>query len=269
MPLLNGPQVCEAVRRAKDQGYVYMILLTSKGSKTDVVAGLQSGADDYLTKPFHSEELKARLRTGERILHLEGRLVEARDSMQFRATHDALTSLFNRGTIMELLGREIARGRRERAPMAILLCNLDLFKSVNDTRGHLVGDQVLKEAAKRILLAVRSYDYVGRYGGEEFLVILNNRNLAAGSGRADEIRKAISSAPRETSAGAIYITTSMGVNQTDNWGNRSVDELLHEVDAALYAAKAAGRNCVSMATGPVITVQHSSSILLEPSTKNE
>ena len=158
-----------------------------------------------------------------------------------RATHDALTSLFNRGTIMELLGREIARGRRERAPMAILLCNLDLFKSVNDTRGHLVGDQVLKEAAKRILLAVRSYDYVGRYGGEEFLVILNNRNLAAGSGRADEIRKGISSAPRETSAGAIYITTSMRVNQTDNWGNRSVDELLREVDAALYAAKAAGQ----------------------------
>ena len=116
MPELDGPTVCRMVRKKKDQSYVYMILLTSKGLKTDIVAGLGSGADDYLTKPFDREELKARLRTGERILHLEGRLVEARESMRFKATHDSLTSLFNRGVIMELLGREISKARRERAP---------------------------------------------------------------------------------------------------------------------------------------------------------
>jgi DNA-binding response OmpR family regulator len=102
MPELDGPAVCREVRKKKDQGYVYMILLTSKGLKTDIVTGLGSGADDYLTKPFDTGELKARLRTGQRILHLEGRPVEARENMRFKATHDALTSLFNRGVIMEL-----------------------------------------------------------------------------------------------------------------------------------------------------------------------
>jgi PleD family two-component response regulator len=173
MPELDGPAVCREVRKKKDQGYVYMVLLTSKGLKTDIVTGLGSGADDYLTKPFDSGELKARLRTGQRILHLEGRLVEARENMRFKATHDALTSLFNRGVIMELLGHEISRSRRERVPTAILLCDVDHFKSINDTHG-LIGDEVLREAARRLLLSVRSDDYVGRYGGEEFLIILNN-----------------------------------------------------------------------------------------------
>lgn len=128
------------------------------------MTGLGSGADDYLTKPFDSGELKARLRTDQRILRLEGRLVEARENMRFKATHDALTSLVNRGVIMELLGHEISRSRRERVPTAILLCDVDHFKSINDTHG-LIGDEVLQEAVRRLLLSVRSHDYVGRYGG--------------------------------------------------------------------------------------------------------
>jgi two-component system, cell cycle response regulator len=247
MPELDGAAVCREVRKKKDQGYVYMILLTSKGLKTDIVAGLGSGADDYLTKPFDTEELKARLRTGQRILHLEGRLVEARENMRFKATHDALTSLFNRGVIMDLLGREISRSRRERVPTAILLCDVDHFKKINDSHGHLIGDEVLQEAARRLLLSVRSYDYVGRYGGEEFLVILNNCDSVSAPGRAEEIRTAISDSPIETSIGPLSVTMSMGVHQTENWGLRSVEELLHEVDSALYTAKAAGRNRVSLA----------------------
>ncbi len=247
MPILNGLSVCQEVRKKKEQGYVYMIMLTSKGSKTDVVAGLGSGADDYLTKPFDAEELKARLRTGQRILHLEGRLVEARDNMHFRATHDALTSLFNRGVIMDLLGREISRSRRDRVPVAILLCDVDHFKAVNDTHGHLVGDEVLQEAARRFLLSVRSYDYVGRYGGEEFLIILNNCEAGAAAGRAEEITRAISNVPIQTTAGPLHVTMSMGGYQTDSWGYRTVEELLNEADSALYAAKAAGRNRVSFA----------------------
>jgi two-component system cell cycle response regulator len=245
MPELDGPGVCREVRKKKDQGYVYMILLTSKGLKTDIVTGLSSGADDYLTKPFDSGELKARLRTGERILHLEGRLVEARENMRFKATHDSLTSLFNRGVIVELLGREISRSRRERVPTAILLCDVDHFKRVNDTHGHRVGDEVLQEAARRLLLSVRSYDYVGRYGGEEFLIILNNCDPASAPRRAEEIRKSLSDAPVQTSVGPLSVTLSMGVHQTKNWGVRSVEELLHEVDVAMYAAKAAGRNRIS------------------------
>jgi two-component system cell cycle response regulator len=247
MPKLDGPAVCREVRKQKDHGYVYMILLTSKGLKTDVVAGLGSGADDYLTKPFDAEELKARLRTGQRILHLEGRLVEARENMRFKATHDALTSLFNRGVIMDLLGREITRSRREHVPTAVLLCDVDHFKNVNDTHGHLIGDEVLQEIARRLILSVRSYDYVGRYGGEEFLVILNNCDGSSAPTRADEIRRAIADSSIETSIGPLQLTVSIGVHQADNWGSSSSEELLHEVDTALYAAKAAGRNRVYFA----------------------
>lgn len=247
MPELDGPAVCREIRKKKELGYVYMILLTSKGLKTDIVAGLGSGADDYLTKPFDPEELKARLRTGQRILHLEGRLVEARENMRFKATHDALTSLFNRGVIMDLLGREISRSRREHVPTAIMLCDLDHFKRINDSHGHLIGDEVLQEVARRLLLSVRSYDYVGRYGGEEFLVILNNCDAVSAPGRAEEIRKAISDSPVQTSIGPFPITMSMGMHQTEKWGFRSVEELLHDVDLALYAAKAAGRDRVCFA----------------------
>jgi two-component system, cell cycle response regulator len=251
MPELDGPGVCREVRRQQDQSYVYMVLLTSKEAKEDIVAGLESGADDYLTKPFNVDELKARLRTGERILDLEGRLVEAREMMRFKATHDALTSIWNRGVIMDLLGRELNRSQRESGCTIVLLGDVDHFKSVNDTHGHLVGDEVLKEISRRLLLAIRSYDFVGRYGGEEFLLVLNNCKPQFAEGRAEEIRKIVSSRPIQTPAGPLNITMSFGLLLSDVWGVRPVEELLHEVDAALYAAKAAGRNCVRVAKPPV------------------
>lgn len=248
MPGLDGPGVCREVRKRNEQSYVYMILLTSKESKEDVVAGLESGADDYLTKPFDPEELKARLRTGLRILNLEDHLVEAREQMRFQATHDALTALWNRGMIIDLLGRELARSLREHFSTAILMCDLDHFKSVNDTYGHLVGDDVLRETAKRLLASVRSYDFVGRYGGEEFLVVLNNCSPSHALARAEEIRKAIAQRPVPSSRGPVPVTMSLGLLLNQEWGRRPVEELLHEADAALYAAKAAGRNCVKIAS---------------------
>src|SRR5258708_6370495 len=165
MPELDGPGVCSEIRKSKNQSYVYTVLLTSRGEKEDIVTGLGAGADDYLTKPFNAEELKARLRTGLRILDLEDRLVEAREQMRFQATHDGLTALWNRSMILDLLGRELARSRREHVSTAILMCDLDHFKSVNDTYGHLAGDEVLKETGRQLLASVRSYDFVGRYGG--------------------------------------------------------------------------------------------------------
>jgi len=247
MPELDGPGVCREVRKRKDQSYVYMILLTSKERKEDVVAGLGSGADDYLTKPFDPEELKARLRTGTRILDLEDRLIEAREDMRFQATHDALTSLWNRGVIMELLARELTRSRREAKCTAILLGDLDHFKNINDTYGHLAGDEVLKETARRLVSSVRSYDFVGRFGGEEFLVTLNNCDPAFGLARAEKIGKIIADQPVETSAGSIAVSMSFGLLLSQEWGYLSVGDLLHEVDTALYAAKAAGRNCIKVA----------------------
>ena len=130
MPELDGPGVCREVRKRKEQSYVYMVLITSKEAKEDVIAGLESGADDYLTKPFDPEELKARLRTGLRILGLENRLVEAREEMRFKASHDALTTLWNRAVILELLERELSRSHRENATTVIILCDIDHFKNV-------------------------------------------------------------------------------------------------------------------------------------------
>lgn len=261
MPELDGPGVCREVRKRKDQSYVYMILLTSKERKEDVVAGLESGADDYLTKPFDPEELKARLRTGTRILDLEDRLIEAREQMRFQATHDALTSLWNRGVIMELLARELTRSRRENKCTAILLGDIDHFKNINDTHGHLAGDEVLKETARRLVSSVRSYDYVGRFGGEEFLVTLNNCDPAFGLARAEKIRKTIADRPIETSAGFISASMSFGLLLSQEWGYLSVVELLHEVDVALYAAKAAGRNCVKVA---IPKIQPDDSLMMAP-----
>lgn len=250
MPELDGPAVCREVRQKREQVYVHMILLTSKESKRDIVEGLESGADDYLIKPFDAAELTARLRTGLRILKLEDKLVEAREEMRFKATYDPLTGLLNRGVILDLLSRELSRTHREDGCTTILMGDLDHFKSINDTRGHLVGDEVLMEIARRMLGSVRSYDFVGRYGGEEFLIVLSNCDTSSSLSRAEEIRRAIASGPVQTIQGPIPVTMSLGVLSSRDWGLRPVEELLREVDAALYKAKAAGRNCVKLANPP-------------------
>jgi two-component system cell cycle response regulator len=247
MPEVDGLGVCREVRSRKEKSYVYMIFLTSKESSEDKVAGLRSGADDYLTKPFNAEELKARLRTGLRILHLEDRLVEAREEMRFKATHDSLTGLWNRGVIMELLEREIARSQREAACTAMLLCDIDHFKKVNDTYGHPTGDEVLREVARRLLASVRSYDFVGRYGGEEFLIVLNNCDPTSAMARAEHMRATIAGREVITASGPLQLTMSVGLLRSNDWPTYNASACLNEVDAALYAAKAAGRNCVRVA----------------------
>jgi diguanylate cyclase (GGDEF)-like protein len=268
MPELDGPSVCRAVRKRTEKTYVYMVLLTSKGSKQETVLGLESGADDYLTKPFDAEELRARLRVGERILLLEDRLVEARENMRFRATHDPLTSLLNRGAIMDLLGRELHRSARERKSTAILLGDIDHFKRVNDTWGHVIGDEVLAEVANRLLGAVRSYDFVGRYGGEEFLVVLNSCDPDYAPSRAEQVRKSVSIPPIQTAKGPIDLSMSFGVLQSADWGPRSVEELLHEADVALYEAKAAGRDCLRISK-PSARVKTSTPALPQPVRRGE
>jgi two-component system cell cycle response regulator len=247
MPVLDGPGVCLGVRKQHERPYVHIVLVTSRGSKQDIVAGLEAGADDYLTKPWDPAELKARLHVGERILRLEDRLVEARETMRFKATHDPLTALFNRGVIMDLLSRELARTRRENGCTIIMLGDLDHFKNVNDTYGHVVGDEVLREIARRLLASVRSYDFVGRYGGEEFLIVLNNCESNQALGRAEEIRNRIASDPVKTVCGLLSVTMSLGVLISREWNLNLVEEVLEETDAALYKAKDGGRNCIRLA----------------------
>jgi diguanylate cyclase (GGDEF)-like protein len=248
MPELDGLGVCRSVRNRHDDSYVYVILLTAKQSRDDIVAGLEAGADDYITKPCNPEELRARLRTGSRILELEDKLVEAREDMRFKATHDALTSLWNRASILEDIERDLARSRREQGIVSILICDLDHFKQVNDVHGHLVGDEVLRQVASRLLSSVRTYDKVGRYGGEEFLVVLTGCDSGQTQQRAEDIRYAIGSRPFETNGGPLSITVSVGTLTNNEWSaDLTANQLLHEADLALYRAKESGRNCVNAA----------------------
>jgi two-component system cell cycle response regulator len=248
MPGLDGPGVCRAVRERHDDAYVYMLLLTSKQSSGDVVQGLEAGADDYLTKPCHPAELKARLHTGRRVLQLEDKLVEAREKMRFKATHDTLTSLWDRGAILALLRSKLSRSRRDHSPVSLMLCDVDHFKNVNDTYGHTVGDEALQEVSKRLQDAVRSHDAVGRYGGEEFLIVMGGTGRNELRERAEQVRSAISCLPFLTSQGEIAVSLSIGIVTIDDW-NKSlpVELFLKEADDALYQAKADGRNRVASA----------------------
>ncbi len=249
MPGRNGVDVCREMRAHRPEPYTYILLLTAKDAKESVVEGLESGADDYLTKPFHPQELKARLRVGIRLLNLEDTLVQAREAMRFKATHDALTGIWNRGTILETLEREVNRSRREGASLGVVIGDLDHFKSVNDTYGHLAGDDVLREATRRMQASVRSYDAVGRYGGEEFLVLLPGCGAPETTDKAEQLRAAIAQQPIETPSGPLRITMSLGGVATANWPDDNANQVLLMADAALYRGKEEGRNRVVMA-GP-------------------
>jgi diguanylate cyclase (GGDEF)-like protein len=210
--------------------------------------GLEAGADDYLTKPCHPAELKARLHTGRRILELEDKLVEAREEMRFKATHDALTSVWNRSGIFALVRNELSRASREGASVSLLLCDVDHFKQINDLHGHPIGDEILRQVSSRLQDLVRPHDAVGRYGGEEFLIVLGGCSAANLKTRAEHVREGICKSPFSTADGPISATISIGAIAIDYWDKAlSIDIFLKEADAALYRAKAAGRNRVDYA----------------------
>jgi diguanylate cyclase (GGDEF)-like protein len=247
MPGQNGVDVCRALRRLRPEPYTYVLLLTAKDAKESVVEGLESGADDYLTKPFNPQELKARIRVGLRLLDLEDNLVQAREAMRFKATHDTLTGVWNRGAILETLEREIWRSRREGPSLGVLIADLDHFKSVNDTYGHLAGDSVLREITKRMQMDIRPYDAVGRYGGEEFLILLPGCNGSDTKDKAERLREAISREPVETPAGNLSVTMSIGGVASADWPEDTPNQILQMTDLALYRAKGDGRNRTVMA----------------------
>ena len=243
LPDLDGIELCQRIRQAGSSGpYVYVILLTSKDGHQNMLEAMQAGADDYLAKPFDELELKARLLVGKRILDLQDELVSARESMRHAATHDSLTGLMNRGEILAMLERELERARREHKPVGVILGDVDHFKRVNDTLGHLFGDEALREIGRRLRAQLRVYDGVGRYGGEEFLMILPNCDLPNALQRAIELREVIARAPVWCSGEEKPITMSMGVAVSSIDGKNELEALLNQADAGLYAAKEKGRN---------------------------
>jgi len=246
MPGYTGPELCRLVREKNREPYTYIILLTSRHDKEDVVAGMESGADDYLTKPFDRHELQVRLRAGTRIVELQQQLLTTREALREQATRDYLTKLWNRSAILDFLKREMSRSRRDGTPVGVVMGDIDYLKVINDTWGHGVGDIALKQAAKCMKESLRPYDAVGRYGGEEFLIVLPGTNLADAAWLADRVRLAIRSIKIETpNGGSISVTCSFGVTSGIG-GQVNTEELIRTADEGLYAAKRDGRDRVNV-----------------------
>jgi diguanylate cyclase (GGDEF)-like protein len=246
MPHVDGVEVCRAVRKLAREPYVYIILLTARGRQEEIVEGLEAGADDYITKPFDLDELKARLRAGRRILDLQEQLVSTREQLRIQATHDSLTGLLNRFAILEALGREVTRSAREGTRAGVIMADLDHFKQVNDTYGHAVGDAVLRESARRMLSSIRAYDSIGRYGGEEFLIIAPGCGVNEATLQAERLRASVSAAAIDAAGSPVLMTMSVGVAAGSD--GKQADDLLRAADEALYQAKDAGRNRVEVST---------------------
>jgi two-component system, cell cycle response regulator len=239
MPAPSGIEICQRLRDSNRRPYQYVIMLTGRDAVEDVVAGLDSGADDYLRKPFDTRELRSRIRAGERVLALQ-------DELRSRARTDELTGLLNRRGILERLEREVSLVHRAGA-VAVAIMDIDRFKTVNDTHGHAVGDQVLMEVAARMKAELRAYDDIGRYGGEEFAILLPNCGAADAQKVAERVRRAVCASPVETSAGAVTVSVSAGVASASTSCRLSPQDVIALADAALYKAKDGGRNCVVVA----------------------
>jgi two-component system, cell cycle response regulator len=244
MPGIDGLELCRRIRQRRHVIYPYILLVTGKDDTQDVVRGLEAGADDYLSKPFDPTELRARLQVGKRILTLQHELIEAREELRFQADHDALTGILGRAAILHLLDQELERGARSGTPTGILMMDLDRFKTLNDTYGHLSGDAILKGVAHRISQAVRSYDFLGRYGGEEFLAVLSNCFPDDLRTIAERVRSAVSDTPIFTETTSLAVTVSVGGVVTSH--ATPGRESLSAADAVLYEAKRNGGNRVEI-----------------------
>ena len=242
MPGIDGPEIIRKLRSEARETYTYVLLLTARAQRAEVLGGLEAGADDYLVKPFDAAELLARIKVGQRILELENRLLISCEHARFQAEHDVLTETLNRRAIVKVLGRQLSRASRENTTTAVLLADVDHFKQVNDAHGHAAGDVTLQSIAQVLRTTLRQYDEVGRYGGEEFVVVAPECGLGQAVGLAERLRVSVNEmkihiGPGVTIQSSISIGVAVG-------STASSDELLRTADAALYRAKSSGRNCV-------------------------
>jgi two-component system, cell cycle response regulator len=251
MPEIDGPQLCRMIRQKKTESYVFIILITARDSKTDIVSGLQSGADDYLTKPIHPAELVARINTGIRILNLEQSLKKANDEIRLLSITDPLTGCYNRTYLGERFAQELERAQRYRHPLSVIVTDIDHFKKINDTYGHRAGDDVLVSFARCMTGQVRKkIDWVVRFGGEEFLIVLPETGCEGVTALAERLRAAVSANTVAFEHASLQVTASFGgacarFDLLDF--SITMDELINKADEQLYHSKKQGRNCVNVA----------------------
>ena len=261
MPGMDGIELCQRIRARANVPYTYVLIVSSNADRSDIVSGMNAGADDYITKPIHPEELETRLKAGRRVLELQSALLRSREQLRDLAMRDALTGLLNRGAIVNALESEILRVEHDQHDTAVVLADLDRFKAINDRYGHLVGDHVLREAAERLSTAVRGSDYVGRYGGEEFLLILPVCPAVNAMTLTDRILERFRETPLIMGAGMLPVTISLGVAVAVAGARASANDLIREADEAMYRAKRVGGNCAVFAAPlPVPAAQETQQI---------
>ena len=242
MPEMKGIEICSLVRHHETTDPQYIIMLTSKYEKSDIVRGLESGANDYIVKPFDNAELLARIRVGHNILDMQYNLNRSREELAYQATHDPLTGIFNRKAIMEILQKELTRAEREKSNMCVCVCDIDYFKQINDSYGHKFGDTVLCGIVEALRSELRDYDSIGRIGGEEFLVIMPTCKSKMNKTVCERLRTSVENTSISSPVNDISVTISIGA--TLNINNDSVDKVIERADKFLYDAKRAGRNRV-------------------------
>jgi two-component system cell cycle response regulator len=241
MPGMDGIDVCRLIRETVKDRYIYLIMLTSRNETEFVVAAMNAGADDFISKPFNDEELQVRIRAGKRISELEQQL-------RVKASRDALTGIYNRGAIIDILEKELARHGRDGQPTSMIFADLDHFKRINDVHGHLAGDAVLRDVTRRVGAVLRPYDSLGRYGGEELLIVLPCCDLDGAVEVAGRVGAVVAAEPVATEFGPIATTLSIGLAVAGKATNISCNSLIQRADEALYRAKQNGRNRIELAT---------------------
>ena len=260
MPGMDGVEICRALRNGASEPYVYVLLLTARGRKQDVIEGLEAGADDYLVKPFDHYELHARLTVGKRILDLQNRYLSVCDELRVQAARDSLTNLWNHAAIFDRLEQEISRAQRQGIPLGVLMADLDYFKQINDNFGHVAGDEVLRRVANIFKSMIRPYDAVGRYGGEEFMFVLPGCDSETTLRLAERLREEVA---QQRVDSCPNVTVSIGATALDGRQPITISDLLRQADQALYQAKRNGRNRVDFLPASGLTDRPSDSDLLD------
>ncbi len=234
---MDGIELIKRIRAADWPGYTYTLLITAREGRASIIDGLRSGADDYLAKPFDEDELLARIAIGERVLKLEDKLVE-------QAQRDALTGLFNRRALYDHVRREMHRSARNGLSLGLIMADIDHFKNINDTWGHISGDRVLVHLAGIMREATRVYDHIGRWGGEEFLILLPESDYEKTRIVAERIRSSVEVSPAVAINGQeVHLTVSLGFGAfVPGREVQEIEPMISAVDDALYQAKASGRN---------------------------